>query len=731
MRAAPLHVLFLAARAFSAGPPFCGTCANGGPPPMQANAFTARCTDAAATISSIIFASYGTPTGVCPSFSRGTCDASNSSAVVSAACLGKSSCTVYPNTTTFGDPCYGTAKVLSAVFTCSSGAGVTSCDVPPAPPLANFSAAVSIDFGHSVASVLAQPSVQVVSQSRLWRDSPVHNQSFATLRALGVQMARFVPWIPYAAYGVAELMPPSGEFLCAPQSWKGGQSEPITLECGEGGGIISSVDFAGYGNPTGNCGAYVEGSCSAADALSIVEGLCKGQPSCVVPTAPGGVFGTPCNGANWLAVQARCSVARTQTYWNFTLLDQFLSDFWDAVDGNSSAPIINFSTEPSWLYDPNDYSWPANADAPNYGYDRGTADNVNHTALGEYYGRLYGYFIKNQMVDEAGVTHVRSGAPLDIRVIEVFNEVDYEHAYTPETYTLSFDAVVRGVRAAADPSKRIRFVGLNLPNIDDQDKVVAWATYFLNHSNHAADVVDGLNYVGYHAYPNNGGYSPDPSTFSRLFDYVDTFVQKVVAVDQVIAALSPDTLTVLDETGTDMDGVLGPGSPPNNNARYWVAAAGYFAYMFAKVTNASRTVVQVGASQLMDAPGQEPSVSLLDWSTGLGTARAWVVPMLAQALTPNSVFLETTSVSTGSDSPDALFAVGVATPDPVVKRALLINKRNAFVDVALACGSDVCVCSTVTVIDEFNGLNPARDVPCGADGTVTLAPYATAVLLFK
>lgn len=29
----------------------------------------------------------------------------------------------------------------------------------------------------------------------------------------------------------------------------------------------------------------------------------------------------------------------------------------------------------------------------------------------------------------------------------------------------------------ADPEKRIKFVGLSLPNIDDQDKVVSWAQY--------------------------------------------------------------------------------------------------------------------------------------------------------------------------------------------------------------------------------------------------------------
>jgi hypothetical protein len=32
------------------------------------------------------------------------------------------------------------------------------------------------------------------------------------------------------------------------------------------------------------------------------------------------------------------------------------------------------------------------------------------------------------------------------------------------------------------------------------------------------------------------------------------------------------------------------------------------------------------------------------------------------------------------------------------------------------------------VIDEFNGLLPAREEACDASGVVTLAPYATAIL---
>jgi hypothetical protein len=112
-------------------------------------------------------------------------------------------------------------------------------------------------------------------------------------------------------------------------------------------------------------------------------------------------MGTPCAGATWLAAQARCDgPVQEHTYWNFTLPDAFLSDFWNAVRGNETDPIINFSTEPTWLYDPTDYSWQADPSKPCGGqYTRGPATAVNQTRLGEYYGRLYAYFKTNAMVD--------------------------------------------------------------------------------------------------------------------------------------------------------------------------------------------------------------------------------------------------------------------------------------------------------------------------------------------
>jgi hypothetical protein len=420
-----------------------------------------------------------------------------------------------------------------------------------------------------------------------------------------------------------------------------------------------------------------------------------------------------------------------------SLVDAFFSDFWDAVQGNSSEPIPNFSTQPTWLYSPEDYSYPENWTEPNYSYDRGAAPARSLSDLGAYYGRLWSYFKLGGFTDEAGTYIGRPGGPLNVTLIEVFNEVDYEHGHTPESYTQDFDAVVAGVRQWADPEKSISFVGLSLPNIDSTEKVVQWASYFLNASNHAAGVADAksLAWIGYHAYPTNGGYSPDPNSFERLFDYADELLLKVQAVDAVIQALSPLTRTALDETGTDMDNVLGPGPPPGNSPRYWVASAAYFAYIFARLPLVSSTVAVLGASQLMDAPGQEPSVTLLDWETGQGTARFWVVALLANSTSPGDTAVPTEVAmgvggagAGGSNSSLPLYAQGFAAQGQPCGRLLLINKQNAGTNVSIAEAAG-CSCQRALVLDESSGLQPAREQPCPGS-SISLAPFATAMLFF-
>ena len=70
------------------------------------------------------------------------------------------------------------------------------------------------------------------------------------------------------------------------------QSLTIALPAGS---VVTSVDFASYGTPTGSNGMYSIGTCHAANSIAVVEGYALGNNSFTIP-ATNGVFGDPCVG---------------------------------------------------------------------------------------------------------------------------------------------------------------------------------------------------------------------------------------------------------------------------------------------------------------------------------------------------------------------------------------------------------------------------------------------------
>ena len=411
------------------------------------------------------------------------------------------------------------------------------------------------------------------------------------------------------------------------------------------------------------------------------------------------------------------------TSWNFTLLDEHFLDVWNAVQGGSSehgnlgdAVIPNFSTPPTWLYSGTDWSYSKECSQANgcksSGYEKGTAPASFHgglTALGDYYGRLLSWYTQGGFTDELGNRHT-SGHHLNITTWEVFNEPDYEHRHSPETYTLEFDAIVAGIRRHADPGKKIKFIGMNNPNIDDEAEVLKWAKYFLDPKNHAPEVRDAVHYIGYHAYPTAAFPVASKDDLSQFFAYVDDFVDnKVSAIQGVVDELAPGVITMLDECGT-----TGPMFGGLEDPTYWVASGAYWAYFWARAAvRHGANVRVVGQSQFMDSPDREPGVSMMDWSNGNGTAKYWVLKLVLDSTSIGDVFYKTTSNTT------KLFAQ--AFTHARKKRVLLINKQNAPTRVVLA-GAD-----TARVVDEGTNQGPPRDQR-ELDGSILLGPFATAVV---
>ncbi|KAL7201941.1 hypothetical protein ACSBR1_033602 [Camellia fascicularis] len=70
-------------------------------------------------ISSINFASFGTPRGTCGSFSHGQCSSTTALSIVQKACIGSKSCSIGVSIDTFGDPCVGMTKSLAVEASCT------------------------------------------------------------------------------------------------------------------------------------------------------------------------------------------------------------------------------------------------------------------------------------------------------------------------------------------------------------------------------------------------------------------------------------------------------------------------------------------------------------------------------------------------------------------------------------------------------------------------------------
>ncbi|KAH7282479.1 hypothetical protein KP509_35G032200 [Ceratopteris richardii] len=82
----------------------------------------------------------------------------------------------------------------------------------------------------------------------------------------------------------------------------------MSIECGKGQ-TISSINFASFGTPTGQCGSFARGLCHAPSSRLIMERRCLGLRKCtiVVATVMFGEDPCPDQEVKRLAVEAQCS----------------------------------------------------------------------------------------------------------------------------------------------------------------------------------------------------------------------------------------------------------------------------------------------------------------------------------------------------------------------------------------------------------------------------------------
>ena len=74
---------------------------------------------------------------------------------------------------------------------------------------ADSTAPVTINWDNVARVTKTTPTLQMVVNPLIERDSPIHDNVFSELKALNADYVRFVPWFPYPRLGVAELEPPA------------------------------------------------------------------------------------------------------------------------------------------------------------------------------------------------------------------------------------------------------------------------------------------------------------------------------------------------------------------------------------------------------------------------------------------------------------------------------------------------------------------------------------------
>jgi hypothetical protein len=83
-----------------------------------------------------------------------------------------------------------------------------------------------IDWNKVILVSKSTPTLQVVTNPMLNPGSPIHDGSFAAVKALGADYVRYVPWLPYPKVAVAELEPPTPEKT----SWDFTYIDPVTQD---------------------------------------------------------------------------------------------------------------------------------------------------------------------------------------------------------------------------------------------------------------------------------------------------------------------------------------------------------------------------------------------------------------------------------------------------------------------------------------------------------------------
>ena len=393
-----------------------------------------------------------------------------------------------------------------------------------------------------------------------------------------------------------------------------------------------------------------------------------------------------------------------KTSWDFNLIDPMTKDFLTATDGHPT--VMNFSTNPAWLWETEKpVTYPTDPNQVEWHYTQGTElRDPTGKELGDYYARLVSWYVNGGFTDENGVRH-ESGYHYKFPVWEVLNEVDFEHAMTPERYTARYDAIVSAIHKVSPETK---FMGLAMAI---PGKAPNHFEYFLNPKNHKPGIP--LDYISYHFYASPVKGQGIDSWQYTFFDQAEGFLATVRYIETIRKRLSPQTKTDLNELGVILPTDNRPGDDVPPPAAYWNLCGALYAHLFIELSKMQ--IDLIGMSQMVGYPTQFPSVSMMDWRTNQPNARYWVLKLIKDSFHSGDQLVET-SVNSRDLSVQAFLT-------PRGRKLLLANERNRPVEVEIPDADN----AAARMVDEQTGDGPAR-IAKPAGGKITLAPFAVTVV---
>jgi hypothetical protein len=307
---------------------------------------------------------------------------------------------------------------------------------------------------------------------------------------------------------------------------------------------------------------------------------------------------------------------------------------------------------------------PDDPNAVDFSYSGGTELVVPIQTVADYYRRVVAWYTQGGFTDEFGTFHA-SNHHYSFPYWEVLNEL--EHSLTPESYTQLYDAIVTEIRKVSPQTK---FVGVAQATPGN----ARYFTYFLDPANHAAGVP--IDLISYHFYAHTTAADTPETYGSTGFPRADTFLSVVDQIEAARMQFAPQVRTTVDETGTIMDTAATQLNPAPIPDAYWNYSAAIYAYVFAHL--ALKGIDVVGESQLVGYPGQYPSVSMVDWNTGLPNARYRVLQLLLEEMPVGSQLVQS------AGAPDTYYVLGFINEDEDVRKVLVVNKTADEVAVAIA-----------------------------------------------